>query len=164
MDINDNGPMSGRFGTASSNRFCRRWNTMVSELHRKIYGKEGSAVCGNPTDLVEIIQLSLSQLGDIWGPTKSKIVFLRWTTPSYRYPHSLLREGGVLEVTPVSSECLRIHAARNKPSACLGGVAGPGDCGSNGSCIFLVGDTGEARNGWPRPDSHNHNSKCETIT
>lgn len=39
----------------------------------------------NATDLVEIVQLSLTELGDIWGPVELQRVSLLQNAPPYLY-------------------------------------------------------------------------------
>lgn len=50
--------------------------TRVSELRREVDGEERLTIVENVTDLVEIVELSLSQPRDIWGPTVLQEVLL----------------------------------------------------------------------------------------
>lgn len=96
---------------------------------------------GNSTDLIEIVQLSLTQLGNIWSRIELQKISLRQIVHSYRYLRSQRRRrvDQTLEMAVISSDCLRARTTRNKPFSGSDEVPGPEAGDSTGSCIVSVG-------------------------
>lgn len=136
---------------------------MISDLQYQTDEEESLAVVENATYLVEIIQLSLSQLGDIWGPTKSQGTLIRWIAPSYRCSHLRPRVGVILKVALISCGCLRVHTTRNRPFIGSDELIRLGGGDPNGRWILLVGGT-ERTSELTVRYPHSHNSNCDTVT
>jgi hypothetical protein len=100
--------------------------------------------CECPTYLVEIVQLGLAQLRDVWGQRCHRKIHLDGLcdlTCIFVYDDD--RFMGCWRRRRLALT-LCVHTAYNRPFTGSDGTPKPESDDSDGSCIVLVGDTGTA--------------------